>query len=208
MVTNSKIFIINGKPTAGKDTFVSYVTEEAKDEFEVLNVSTVDKVKEAAVILGWNGIKTDSARLFLSELKDLSSKFFDGPAKYCYSVASSLKDNQILFIHCREPEEIDKMKKMLDCFTIYIDRTLEGQTTSNHADAEVTNYKYDYVIDNNSSLDDLRERAKMFLTIVKDQEKFWIDSKSLKCLIDKVFIKISNPTNSAYTECKAHQRLS
>lgn len=203
MVTNRHIFIINGKPTAGKDTFVNMVATEAKfHNIDVLNISTVDKVKEAATILGWNGIKSDSARLFLSELKDLSTKFFDGPAKYCYGVANTLKEDQIMFIHCREPKEIEKMKNMLDCFTVYIDRTLDNEKFSNHADAEVTNYKYDYVIDNNASLKELRNRANTFLNTVIDFDYYWRETDN-----KKLFARISNPTDAVFIECKSNQRL-
>ena len=56
---DKNIVIINGTGGAGKDTFVSFCSEFVK----VLNVSSVDKVKEAAKILvGWNGEKDEVSR--------------------------------------------------------------------------------------------------------------------------------------------------
>ena len=47
-----QIIIINGSGGVGKDTFVEFCKKYAR----VLNISSVDKVKEAANILtGWNG---------------------------------------------------------------------------------------------------------------------------------------------------------
>ena len=49
-----RIIIINGSGGVGKDTFVEYCSEFTN----VKNISSVDKVKEAAKILvGWNGEK-------------------------------------------------------------------------------------------------------------------------------------------------------
>ena len=49
-----RVVIINGGGGSGKDTFVEFCAKHAK----VINISSVDKVKEAAKILvGWNGEK-------------------------------------------------------------------------------------------------------------------------------------------------------
>ena len=73
------IIIINGTGGAGKDTFVSFCAEFEK----VLNISAVDKVKEAAAILvGWNGEKDEVSRKLLVDLKQLSIAYNDAPTKY------------------------------------------------------------------------------------------------------------------------------
>ena len=49
---DKKIVVINGSGGVGKDTFVEFCSEFAK----VKNISSVDKVKEAAkVLVNWNG---------------------------------------------------------------------------------------------------------------------------------------------------------
>ena len=198
------IFIINGKPRSGKDTFVEILSKIYTDytpEGSVVNISSVDKIKEAAKILGWNGEKTGEARKFLSDLKALSTEFNDGPANYCYEQAEKLKDNQLLFIHCREPEEIDKMK-ILDCFTVYVRRPMNDENPTNRSDAEVTNYKYDYIIDNNGSLEDLESTSKLFMNTLFDLEYYFSISRygsgNSFLIIDSHLVKV---------DCKAYQRL-
>ena len=48
--------------------------------------------------------------------------------------------------------------------TIYIDASKRvPQINSNHADANVNNYVYDYYINNNGTLDDLKKLTKEFI---------------------------------------------
>ena len=69
---NEKVkIIINGCGGVGKDTFVDYCRIFAN----ITNISSVDKIKEAAKILGWNGGKAEEDRKFLSDLKLLSTGY-------------------------------------------------------------------------------------------------------------------------------------
>lgn len=54
-----KTVIINGTGGSGKDTFVELCKEyvEKMDNYYIYNRSSVDKIKEAAVIVGWDGSK-------------------------------------------------------------------------------------------------------------------------------------------------------
>ena len=62
-----KIIIINGSGRCGKDTFVEYVKKVSNDR--VYLISTVDKVKEIAKTMGWDGNKDEKSRKFLSDIK-------------------------------------------------------------------------------------------------------------------------------------------
>ena len=78
------VVIINGTGGVGKDTFIDFCGEIVK----IMNVSAVDKVKEAAKILvGWNGEKDEISRKLLSELKRLSIDYNDAPTKYIQSMS-------------------------------------------------------------------------------------------------------------------------
>lgn len=171
-----KIVIINGAPRAGKDTFVEICKNLVGNE-RCLNVSTVDFVKEVARFAGWDGNKTPEARKFLSDLKDIMTEYGNIPFKkvtqtiniYRLELEEYTSDyyiaNSIVFIHCREPQEIDKFKNELGAKTLLIRRPdVEGDECSNHADAEVFNYDYDYTIYNDGTLDDLRDAARCYLT--------------------------------------------
>ena len=156
------IIIINGTGGAGKDTFVSFCAEVEK----VLNISTVDKVKEAAAILvGWNGEKDEVSRKLLVDLKQLSIAYNDAPTKYICDMAEKFKqsEDKLMFVHIREAEEIEKAKKLLNARTLLITNPRVQLITSNNSDGKVNEYEYDYYIQNDGTLDDLKEKAKKFV---------------------------------------------
>lgn len=153
----------------GKDTFVELCQKELKYG-TIENISTVDLVKEAARILGWNGVKDEKGRKFLSDLKDLACQYSDLSSKYIKeTIENSSKldktkyETKAIFVHCREPEEIDKLKKEFSAITLLITNNRVKPVESNHADREVQNYDYDYVIENNESLLDLTKESVKFL---------------------------------------------
>jgi len=157
-----RIIIINGTGGAGKDTFVSFCSEIEK----VLNVSTVDKVKEAAKILvGWNGEKDEISRKLLVDLKQLSIAYNDAPTKYIVKMSEEFKnsDDKIMFVHIREAEEIEKAKKLLNAKTLLITNPRVKLIVSNDSDGKVNDYKYDYYLENDGTLEDLKEKAKKFI---------------------------------------------
>lgn len=159
---NKQVIIINGTGGSGKDTFVRFCSEFAK----VTNISSVDRVKEAAKILvGWNGEKNEKARKLLVDLKQLSIKYNDYPTKYIqeqYKIFEK-SDSQYLFIHIREIEEIEKIKKLLNAKTLLVLNSRVALITSNSSDANVYKYEYDYKIENSGSLEDLKQKAKEFI---------------------------------------------
>ena len=53
-----EVVVINGTGGSGKDTFISKVSKYAK----IYNFSSIDKVKEIATLVGWNGTKTEKDR--------------------------------------------------------------------------------------------------------------------------------------------------
>lgn len=158
---------------SGKDTFVHFCQQHRR--FHSLNISTVDFVKEVATICGWDGTKTLQNRKFLSDLKDLLTEWNNVPFKKVVEQIENYKatlrsydfdpDKEgLVFIHCREPEEIQKFVDALGAQTLLIRRPdVENNATSNHADANVFDFDYDYTITNDGSLDDLSVQAKLFI---------------------------------------------
>ena len=109
-------FIINGAPMSGKDTFVRQLQKEFPDQ--VVNFSTIDSVKELYKVAGWNGKKDAESRKVLSDMKDYLTRKFDLPFLEVQSkisetlkTASNSEKDMMLFIHVREPQEIDRHKK-------------------------------------------------------------------------------------------------
>lgn len=170
------VFIINGHGGVGKDTFVEYFTEFAGEKY-VLNISTVDYVKDVARSLGWSGKKDNLSRKFLSDLKDMTTYWADKPfrdvinrTRIAYDEWSGygVDSRCFVFIHCREPKEIQRLVDEMPFPTYSLLIRRRGlQNYGNHADDEVENFKYDFVIENNYGLDNLKSEAINFYNKVK-----------------------------------------
>ena len=172
LIQIKKIFVVNGSGGVGKDTFVNLVSEEMNARLKrfhtVWNFSSVDKIKEIAREIGWQGGKTEKDRKFLSDLKQLSSKYCDMPFESMKSKVSEFMndDNSVfLFLHIREPEEINGAVKEFNAKSIIVIRDSIHPILSNNADKNVFNYNYDLIIVNNGTIEDLREYAKDFVNV-------------------------------------------
>ena len=167
-----KVVIINGYPQSGKSTFVDMCKKSRKKI--CFEISTVDYIKELAKELGWDGTKTPKNRKFLSDLKDLLAEWNDIPyqkvAKEIRIIKTQTKlyggecEDFVVFIHCREPEEIARFKQDFDATTVIVKRDASVEKEQfNHADLEVENFNYDVTILNNGTLDHLKLAAECFL---------------------------------------------
>jgi len=199
------IIIINGKGGCGKDSLIDGIVSYG---WWRRTLSAVDKVKQAATVLGWDGGKEDNDRKFLHELKNLSTDYNDGPNTYlCNTALSILKwclpvkakmvdkfpqiseemltpprgadfhgnswaneffEHGAIFMHCREPENIEALRLRLNNLiiafgldtyvtvaTVIVSRKdTDAHVYGNHCDDDVYDYIYDYYIDNNGTLDD------------------------------------------------------
>lgn len=171
------IFIINGSGGSGKDTFVKLVKAELNDIFKrfdtVNNYSSIDKIKEVAHGFGYGDSKTEKDRKFLSDLKQLVGNYSDLPFKCMKERVEQFYENDtniILFLHIREPEEIKRAVKEFSAKTILIKNNSVKHIVSNISDKNVFNYKYDYIINNNGTVDDLDEKAKKFIGELMNEE--------------------------------------
>ena len=159
---SKQIFIINGSGGVGKDTFC----EKCGHYTDVKVVSSIDLVKHFATEMGWSGQKTPRNRRFLSDLKDLLTAYNDLPFKDIKQKVNEFKqdtDNMFLFIHIREPEEIERAKKEFGAHTVLVVNDNVLGIYSNHADGRVLEYDYDVVIDNSGTLEELEWEAKRFV---------------------------------------------
>lgn len=164
MSLNTNIVIINGSGGVGKDTFINFIQKNYTIG-TVVNVSTIDCVKAAASNLGWDGIKDEKGRKFLSELKYFANKYYPISVN---TVREAIQNNpraSVIFVHCREPKEIDKIKEEFDIKTILV-KSDRVEIPENYSDQSVENYEYDYIVDNNGTLYDLEKVAKRFITEV------------------------------------------
>lgn len=154
------IVVINGTGGCGKDTFIKLISKYKR----VYNFSSIDKVKEIARIIGWDGTKDEKSRKFLSDLKNLTKEYNDMPYNCTKEAIEEFKnsDCEIMFIHIREPEEIKRIVDTFGAKTLFIKRENLNDITSNSSDGRVSKYKYDYSI-LNTTLEEYEKKACEFI---------------------------------------------
>ncbi len=170
-----QVFVINGPGGVGKDTLCAM----AAKHFKVKNVSSITPIKEIAAQCGWGGEKTDRARKFLADLKALTVAYNDYPTKWITREYEDflLSDEEIMFVHIREGEEIRKFVAATDgkAITLLVrgGRRFRhrGGAYGNAADDDVEKYRYDYVFYNDHPLAETERIFVSFLSrILKEHE--------------------------------------
>lgn len=190
--TRTKVVIINGKPQSGKDTFCKYAQGYCDDDesANTLIISSVDPLKDMLTQLGWDGTKTDKIRDMLMDMKQLWVQNQDGPTMFLFNnilefhKACTGEDN-IVFVHIREPEEIKKLVNALtgfesmgiDVISLLVVRK-GGEDTPNQPaetrrsddEALINSYEYDVTINNDEDLIKLQELAAEFVDKLLEDE--------------------------------------
>ncbi|MBR7116904.1 MAG: hypothetical protein IKC87_04265 [Clostridia bacterium] len=148
--------VINGRGGVGKDT----LCDLAAKHYKVYNISSVDPIKEIARMCGWDGRKDDKSRRFLSDIKALTVAYNDFPTvwakeRYLGFLGS---ENEIMFLHIREPLEIEKFVRATggEAKTLLIrgGGRMTKESYGNVSDDNVENYSYDYYFTNDKSLEE------------------------------------------------------
>jgi len=147
--------VINGAGGVGKDT----LCELAAKHFKVKNISSITPIKEVAALCGWDGTKDNKARKFLSDLKNLCVEYNNYPTVWAKARYDEflLSDDDIMFVHIREPEEIAKFVAATDgkAKTLLVrgGKRMSNEKYGNISDDGVENYPYDYYFLNENTLD-------------------------------------------------------
>ena len=165
------VIVINGSGGVGKDT----LCEMAGKHFKVLNISSITPIKEIALSCGWDGEKTNKARKFLSDLKRLTTEFNDYPTEWIYKKYLSFlnSDDEIMFVHIREGEEIKKFVERTDnkARTLLIRggkrfENKKNDAYGNASDDLVESYSYDYYFTNDLPLSETETAFCEFLNSI------------------------------------------
>lgn len=158
-----KVIVINGRGGCGKDTLCDFTAER----YKVRNVSSITPIKELATQAGWDGSKDPKSRKMLADLKQLFVEYNDLCNRYVVGHVKEFaqSDEDIMFVHIRECGEIQKFMSSVsdvpgvNCVSLLIRRVTNdgygGCLLGNSADDDVENMKYDYVYENNKSLEEL-----------------------------------------------------
>ena len=168
--------VINGCGGVGKDTLCNM----AAKHFRVRNVSSITPIKELAKACGWTGEKTDRARKFLSDLKNLTVAYNDFPTRWVLEEYRAFleSEDEIMFVHIREGAEIEKFVRATDgaALTLLVrgGRRFHRRNPSygNASDDDVEKYRYDYVFYNDHPLEKTERIFVSFLeSILKERGK-------------------------------------
>lgn len=159
---NKQVIVLNGVGHSGKDSFCDFLSKY----IPTYHYSIAALPKEAAKILGWDGDKREKDRRFLSDIVDLSTEYNDAPFQDLVSIVADFKNNKIetelLVIDIRDPKDIARAVETFDAKSVLIRNPKVESIETNHADRDVENYNYDYVIDNDETLEDLDRKAEEF----------------------------------------------
>lgn len=170
------IFVLNGTNGSGKDTFYEMI-KGMEEEFGITtsHISSIDSIKKMAKNYGWNGKKDEKGRELLFQLKSAWDNYNSFTQQDIFAKTKRWINNcglkpAFFFVDIREPEKIqvyiDSIEKyfgdMAFIGTILIDSSRYG-VASNVADQGVKNYEYSITINNDGSMDDLREKAHHFI---------------------------------------------
>ncbi len=160
-----KIIIINGLPESGKDEVVK-ITRDLLKNINIYNYSSVDNIKKIAKeSFNWDEIKDLKGRQLLNDLKMAWSNYCEGPFKDVCNFIDKYNEG-IFFIHVRESEEIEKLKLYYNDLSIRLLITRDSINKKiylNYGDSNVFNCQYDYIINNDSTLDELKQNIIIFL---------------------------------------------
>jgi len=165
------VIVINGKGGVGKDTLCEIVGEY----YKTINVSAITPIKKIAYEYGWQGEKDNKSRRFLSELKRVFADYNDLPNQYLLKEYRNflISDKQIMFVHIREKDQIEKFVYAVEnnCITLLITRNISlDNKYGNYSDDYVDEYKYDYYFDNNLALEQIEDEfLKFFKSIIAEK---------------------------------------
>lgn len=161
-MSSKQVIIINGVGGSGKGSFVEYLSKYIPTHY----YSIANLPKEAATVLGWDGGKTERDRKFLSDIVDISTEYNDAPFQDVVSLVADFKngklDADILAVDMRDPRDIARAVEIFGAITVLIRNPRVESIETNHADRDVEDFEYDYVIQNDGMLEDLDKKAEEF----------------------------------------------
>lgn len=158
-----RIIIFNGQGGSGKGLTHYFMSSYAGEKYGLCTTKTsiIDPVKELASFIGWTGAKEQEDRKFLSDLKDLTDKYNDFSMINLIEKIEKQKHNyDYFFVDMRDPDDIARLINLYpDTITILVKRG-DKKDFDNHADSNVFNYFYDYVVENNGTKEELKTTAE------------------------------------------------
>ena len=167
-----KIVLISGKARHGKDSLAAFVKEDLKKQNrKVLITHYADLLKFICInYFNWNGKKDAEGRQLLQYIGTDKIRAVD-PDTWVIFIIKILKIfpdtwDYVLIPDCRFVNEVSLMKKNFnDIKVIRIHRPnfindLSEEQKNSESETALDNYTFDYVICNDSTLDNLKLKAE------------------------------------------------
>lgn len=166
------ILVVAGKSGSGKDTFCKMLKEYVKEkELKTINLQFSSYIKTYAKnITNWDGSEDTKPRTLLQELgteiirNNIDKKFFINRIIDDIKVYSYFFDI-ITISDARLPEELDEIYSAFNnVYKINIKKDnvinkLDEKQSKHHTEIALDNYdNYNFIIENNGSLDELKEK--------------------------------------------------
>ena len=164
-----KIVVLNGNPTSGKNTFAELCEGFSATE----HISYVDFTRDMLDNVGVNYHgKTAADRQLLETVNDALEKHSDLPFLDICRFTENLSTlfTGILFVDIRKPENIKRyVERFPQTITVFVD---DGKPATNvtFSDSVVKDMKYDYTISNTGTIEQLRDKAKLFVETIMQKE--------------------------------------
>lgn len=170
MTKKFKIFLISGKAESGKNTVADLIKEYYLKQNEKSVVTSYAKyIKQLAIELtDWDGIDENKPRTLLQDIGSMIRNDIHNEEYFVNRIIDDIKvyrefvDN-VIIADVRLPLEITKIKENYsDVYTLKINKENKNNQLNKMQQNHITeialdNFKdFDYIIDNNSSLDNLK----------------------------------------------------
>lgn len=171
------IVIINGMGGSGKSTFCKkcnkYFIEKTNENSLGIELSTIDFVKTVAEFCGWRGKKEAKDREFLHNLKVALEEWNDVPNKKTQkSIEEFMRipyKNRMFFVNIREIKNIEAFKNWaikdgrFKVATVFVNNKNVISNEPDNVTKEMTEYDYDYIINNDGTLKELDNKVIDFI---------------------------------------------
>lgn len=179
-----RVVVLNGVAKSGKDSFIAMVLRAAEKDpvsrVVVGQTSTIDPIKDVMRReFGWTGGKAERDRLFMHNLKMLTTEYCDLSFRHTRESIDvffetwariSFVDGAIMFVMAREPDDIARYVERYGgrAVTALMRMPIaEVKIPGNGGDQGVFDYRYDYFIENIKDLKYLQVVAENFYKILK-----------------------------------------
>lgn len=175
-----KIICISGKAGAGKDELARLMKDIlVRNKHEVLVIHCADLLKYICfAYFGWDGLKDELGRALLQYVgtdvvrKKQENFWVDFIISFLHIFDKEW--DYVIIPDCRYPNEIDRLKDNgYDVSAVRVHRGtgLDGQAGLHSSETSMDNYHFDYEINNEGDLAELREKALELSEVIYEEGK-------------------------------------